>query len=95
MSSPYQWGSSFAAEQPEQHRRSAARRRWVLRNTQTGDYFSEPYGPDSKEWTPDIWLAYKFVTFERASSGASVFWALHGIPLSIDEYSGQELPSHD
>ena len=86
MTHPHQWGSSLAA----------SKRRWVLRNTQTGDYFaSEPYGPDSKEWTPNIWLAYQFVTFERASSGASVFWALHGIPLSIDEYSGQELSSHD
>ena len=85
MTNPHKCGSSLAA----------FRRRWVLRNQQTGDYFAEPHGPDLREWTPFIWLAYQFVTYERASSGAKVFWALHSIPLSIDEYSGQELPSHD
>ena len=57
--------------------------RWVLRNTQTGDYFAEPHGPELTEWTPYSWLAYQFVTYERASSGATVFWALHGVPLEV------------
>ena len=60
--------------------------RWVLRNKETGDYFAEPHGPDLREWTPFIWLAYQFVTIERASAGAKLFNDLHSIPLSIDEY---------
>ena len=88
MKNPQNCGSNLAA----------FRRRWVLRNRETGHYFSEPYGPDMTEWTPDIQSALQFVTYERASSGAKVFWDLHSIPLSIDELSchpRQELPSHD
>ena len=76
MPNPHKCGNSLAAE----------RLRWVLRNKETGDYFAEPHGPDLREWTPFIWLAYQFVTIERASAGAKLFNDLHSIPLSIDEY---------
>ena len=88
MINPHKWGSSLVA----------SRRRWVLRDKNTGQYFAEPHGPELREWTPFIWLAYQFVTYERASSGAKVFWALHSIPLSIDEYRtdrSQEFSGHD
>ena len=59
---------------------------WLLKDSSTGEFFTQPYGPEHKEWSEDPLKAHQFLTEERARAGASVWMHLHNKVLTVIDY---------
>ena len=63
---------------------------YILKDTQSGEFFALPHGEDKREWTLDRETAHRFVTIERAQGGATVFWHIHQRALEVIPYATEE-----